>query len=128
MAGGVAFRLSGLPVVSSNSFALALLSFVAALIFVRIIHACALRSKHVMARGLEYQPIVYVGKISYGIYVYHNFVEELSPKFFQVLGLAFPVSFIPKFVLLTAITLLLSSLSWHAIEKPINALKNRHSG
>jgi peptidoglycan/LPS O-acetylase OafA/YrhL len=68
----------------------------------------------------------YVGKISYGIYVYHFNVpglvrEKLAPK----LGLTLPTAPWARFPILVAITLVVASLSWYLCERPLNALKSR---
>ncbi len=74
----------------------------------------------------------YLGRISYGIYVYHNFVYnyyhkiEGSPiiKFFNT----FPqIEHTPalRFIFLFVVTICIASVSWFIIEKPINALKDK---
>ncbi len=74
----------------------------------------------------------YLGRISYGIYVYHNFVYnyyhkiEGNPvtKFF----IQFPeIEKTPslRFAFLFVITVTVASISWYVIEKPINALKDK---
>lgn len=79
---------------------------------------------------------VYIGKVSYGIYVYHQFIyneyyfpsdhplhlifnqiDQISPALLQNVGF--------KFGLLYVLTLLVASLSWYLLEKPINQLKDR---
>ena len=70
--------------------------------------------------------VQYLGKISYGIYVYHSFtpilvlhianlIPSLSPLTSGVLGLAAN----------TTLSILIAALSWHFFESPINRLKNR---
>lgn len=61
--------------------------------------------------GLEVAPVRYMGRISYGIYLYHLFIFGLIPG---LGGLGW-----------VAATLVLSALSWELLEKPINNLK-RH--
>ena len=72
---------------------------------------------------LEAGPITYLGKISYGVYVYHLLLRDVMRLDFA------PGGVVPKeileFVIYGAGTIVLASLSWFAIERPINRLKNR---
>ncbi|MCU7817014.1 MAG: acyltransferase [Candidatus Thiodiazotropha sp. (ex Rostrolucina anterorostrata)] len=75
---------------------------------------------------LTARPVVYLGKISYGAYVYHLFMLSLVPALFQSLGLEFwELPALLRFVVLTTATIVVASLSWFGFEKPINGLK-RH--
>lgn len=127
MAVALGLRASGLPVVSANETVLVPFSFVGALIWARVIHACSKGTATWAGRVLAWRPMVYIGQISYGIYVLHNFVEDLAPPALATLGLDWPRSSLPNFVLLTALTVALAALSWTLIEKPINSLKQRWS-
>lgn len=73
---------------------------------------------------LENRVISYLGKISYGVYVYHHFM----PYFFGRLG--YNISghsiLLNSFFYLIA-TIIISALSWHFFEYPINKLKERFS-
>jgi peptidoglycan/LPS O-acetylase OafA/YrhL len=75
--------------------------------------------------ALRWKPAAFVGKISYGIYVYHLFVPGLL--LFLAGGRLNSVSETgwPATGAAIAATLALSSLSWFVIEKPINQLKER---
>jgi peptidoglycan/LPS O-acetylase OafA/YrhL len=78
--------------------------------------------------GLRWTPLVYLGKISYGLYVYHHFFTYLDFK--PVLGAAglppeWANSLAVRFPLQFAFTLLLAAASWHFFESPLNDLK-RH--
>jgi peptidoglycan/LPS O-acetylase OafA/YrhL len=65
----LAMRFSQLPGLSSGQVILVPFCFVGSLVWVRVIHACANGSRSWAGRLLEWRPLVYVGKISYGIYV-----------------------------------------------------------
>ena len=87
---------------------------------------------------LENRISQYLGQISYGLYLFHNLVfnyyhtQPTSPTL-QVWHKA--VSLVPilnstpaiQLVYFYMLTVLISMLSWHLIEKPINALKARFS-
>lgn len=85
---------------------------------------------------LECTPIVFIGKISYGIYLFHNYVfnyyhtppDHPVVKIVQKLGQYthwFELSWWPGFFLYYAITVAMATCSWYLIEQPINDLK-RH--
>jgi peptidoglycan/LPS O-acetylase OafA/YrhL len=80
----------------------------------------------------------YLGKISYGLYVYHNFIYNhyhtqaghptmrLLHKFQSWLpGIAHTLTFQMAFFFV--LTAGLAALSWHMIENPINSLKDRYA-
>jgi peptidoglycan/LPS O-acetylase OafA/YrhL len=71
-------------------------------------------------RILENKVIIYLGKISYGIYVYHHFM----PYIFEKAGVDQRIpSIAAKAALYFVGTVCISALSWHLFEKPINGLK-----
>jgi peptidoglycan/LPS O-acetylase OafA/YrhL len=74
-------------------------------------------------RLLELRSIVYLGRISYGIYAYHLFVPWALRKGFHLFGAEFPARGASQFVLASAVTVLLAMASWHFMESPINRLK-----
>lgn len=70
----------------------------------------------------EFPIFIYLGKISYGIYLYHYFVPALYaylPKKVFFLSTYNGINFFIYFLT----TVLLSSLSWYMLERPLNALK-----
>jgi len=89
----------------------------------------------ILGKFLTFQPVEYLGKISYGIYLYHNFIFNIyhnqGNTLFGFLDNRFGLSqiflfqnqfllFLFNFILLT----ILAFLSWNLIEKPFNKLKN----
>jgi len=78
--------------------------------------------------------LIYLGKISYGSYIFHAFTPELGRPVLRVIrgaigndALAAMVMPHVRFVVLCAITLTLAALSWKLIEQPFNAMKTRYS-
>lgn len=71
-------------------------------------------------RFMEFRPILYVGRISYGLYLYHPFMGLLALWVLLQFGLesGFAVA-----ALSLALTIGVASVSWHFLEKPINDLK-----
>ncbi|NIJ52070.1 acyltransferase family protein [Dyadobacter arcticus] len=91
-----------------------------------------------MAYFLENPVSIYLGKISYGLYLYHNFVYNhfhsgpmhLTVRLFRKIYQYIPelrgsVAF--EALIVAALTILVASLSWLFFEKPINALKDKYA-
>lgn len=69
-------------------------------------------------RGLlEFGPLVWLGRISYGVYLWHYPVFKAA----SVLSLGWPL----KLSIATAATLLVSSLSYYLLERPALSLKKK---
>ena len=73
----------------------------------------------VMGFILNSKPLQYIGKISYGIYLFHNFVPGM------LLGLEFPQNKDLRFVMYIVVTVAIASISWYIFESPILKLKSR---
>ncbi|MCJ2176977.1 acyltransferase family protein [Novosphingobium album (ex Hu et al. 2023)] len=67
----------------------------------------------------------YLGKISYGIYLYHMFVRVLLQEFSYPLAPSLMTVGFHMFAVGTLLTVALASLSWYVLEAPMNRLK-RH--
>jgi peptidoglycan/LPS O-acetylase OafA/YrhL len=71
-------------------------------------------------RVLASPQLVYLGRISYGLYLLHKPI----PMLFKKCGIGLDgVPPVANFVLYTGIAVLIASLSWYLFEGPINALK-----
>ncbi len=79
----------------------------------------------VAGRMLAVKPLVYFGKISYGVYVYHLFTPLILQTVFASQGWLYPENPVLKFVLCFIVTLVLAAASWHGMEKPILSLKSK---
>lgn len=73
---------------------------------------------------LENKSVLYLGKISYGMYLYHNFIGIL---YFSGLNQYFPSfkSDFDLFALYFILLVIISTLSWYLIERPILSIKKR---
>jgi peptidoglycan/LPS O-acetylase OafA/YrhL len=81
-----------------------------------------------IGRALGARPLVAIGTISYGIYVYHMVIAGLVPIVATRFGLpiAFPGQFgWTRFVWMVATTIPVAALSWRWFERPLNDLKSR---
>lgn len=93
-----------------------------ALMFTWVIAQTSIGFKGIIGQILESKLMVYLGKISYGLYVIHNFMPALVWKTFHLFGITLeskPVSII----LSTIGTIVLASVSWQFFERPINNFK-----
>lgn len=61
----------------------------------------------------------YFGKISYSMYIFHNFM----PMIYESLKLPSALNIYAKFLIQVIMLSLISTVSWYLIEKPINDLK-----
>ena len=72
----------------------------------------------VLGRIVGNRVVVYLGRISYGLYVYHNILGHAVG---HILGATTPLWVL--FSVNLAATIITSVLSWHLVEFPINRLK-----
>lgn len=70
--------------------------------------------------------ILFLGRISYGIYLYHLFVPDLVRYAFFRSGLEMPGEGL-RWMMYSLLTLGICVFSWYAVEQPINRLKERFS-
>ncbi len=72
---------------------------------------------------LGWKPLASVGRITYGIYVYHFFLPVAYAYVFPILGQAPPAKGMFNLLLSAAISVLVAALSWRFFESPVNGLK-----
>jgi peptidoglycan/LPS O-acetylase OafA/YrhL len=73
-----------------------------------------------LLRLLTLAPLVYLGRISYGLYVFHNFCRGVDAPLVEALPW---LGVVPGPVLTLAVVVSLAMLSWHLFEAPVNRLK-----
>ena len=106
-----------------SSFVFVLFDLALAMVFCWVVFAASVGFRGWVGAILRWRPLRYLGKISYGVYVYHPLVpavlEYLAPR----LGLRYELFSFSGFLVSVAVTVLVSALSWHVMERPVNDLK-----
>jgi len=122
----VALNWVGIPHIDDSIavfLGVALAPLSASMFFLWLIDRAARGFNGLIGLTLEFPPLVYLGKISYGIYVYHLLVHYALAQISTYLGLPLIDLVGIKFIVNTVITIIVAILSWQFLEKPINALK-----
>jgi peptidoglycan/LPS O-acetylase OafA/YrhL len=94
-----------------------------AVFFAWLVYAASRGFGGIPGRVLSAAPLVFVGRISYGVYVYHPLVPPSVKFLIGRLGIVLPTGRWEVAFLYTALTLIVAAISWYLLERPINALK-----
>jgi peptidoglycan/LPS O-acetylase OafA/YrhL len=90
---------------------------------VMLVGCCSSGLKGPFGRMLELQPIMAIGRISYGIYLFHPIVLSLIVKAQPWIPMNVSEQGPARFVIGSMATLIIASISWAIFEKPLNNLK-----
>ncbi len=90
---------------------------------VMLVGCCSSGLRGAFGRALELPPIVAIGRVSYGVYLFHPIVLSLIVKAQPWIPVNVSEQGPGRFVIGTAATLMVASISWLAFEKPLNQLK-----
>lgn len=90
--------------------------------FVWFIAVLSTQTSGTLSRLLAARPLVYLGSVSYGVYLYHLLMLYYIVQ--SKHGPQLPLGLVTFIATWTA-SVLLACLSWHLIEKPANAFKAR---
>lgn len=90
-----------------------------------IVFICSSETRFFLNPLLQLKPLQYVGKISYGVYLYHKLVPFFTRYTAGKAGIHLPDNKIFQFVMFTVIALTVASLSWKFIEQPLLRVKER---
>jgi peptidoglycan/LPS O-acetylase OafA/YrhL len=74
---------------------------------------------------LSRPPLVYIGQISLGIYLYHVLINILVGPRLDAIGVGWASHNLMHVLILSALSVGAASLSWHLMEKPLARLKPR---
>lgn len=99
------------------------LDFGVSLLSAFVVAGAARGSAGLAGRLLSASPVRAVGRISYGLYVYHGFTPYLLGRYVPgFTGMEWPV----RALWLTAATAVIAVVSWHLLEQPFLRLKSNH--
>ena len=95
-------------------------------VFFASIVSLAIFNGGLLARFLQNKGLMFIGKISYGIYLYHFPIFILMPKLAQYFGVEIfaEKSWVADLIKL-ALTFIIAIISWNLIELPFLSLKER---
>ena len=74
---------------------------------------------------LEFTPLIYLGRISYGLYLYHLFMPSVVGPLSRRLGIDYWDGGLLNLALSSGAALIVAALSWHLLEAPISNLRHR---
>ena len=96
------------------------------LLFAAVVGGASAASMPRAYRFLEWAPMVFLGRISYGIYVYHfNVPGLLRDVLLPRLGLALPEADLTRFALYAGVSIVVAAASFYTWERWFNRLKDR---
>jgi peptidoglycan/LPS O-acetylase OafA/YrhL len=96
--------------------------FALAFLFVWLVSRAAYSFSGPVGALLEWKPINYLGKISYGVYVLHAFMPVVLFYGLRWTHLSIDNQ-LARFLVLSAMSIAAAAVSWHFLERPINNLK-----
>ena len=95
-----------------------------------VVYSASVGFQGPFGRMLESAPLNYLGRISYGLYIFHNFAGSMCLHLLTLIGnpaWLLKCYNVPVFRILvwSSVTIGLAAYSWHRFEKPINDLKRK---
>ena len=81
-----------------------------------------------LRRGLSWRPVVWVGMVSYGVYLWHRVVIDALGKWHIPTDVARALQVSPGVIYLLfviVLTLIVAGISWHLIERPALRIAHR---
>jgi peptidoglycan/LPS O-acetylase OafA/YrhL len=111
---------------SAGDFAYtALFDTAVALLFGSVVAGASSGIGGLVGRLLDQRWLQYCGRLAYGLYVYHLLLSEPVYAAGTALGVSWSHGEPIYFAAASIATFIVAALSWHLLEEPINALKDR---
>lgn len=79
-----------------------------------------------IARALSCRPLVFVGTVSYGIFIFHSLVGILTLNILAFMGTSDALPGLAKIVLCLLASIAVATASYHFLERPINQAVRRY--
>jgi peptidoglycan/LPS O-acetylase OafA/YrhL len=98
-----------------------------AVFYMWLINRAAEGFSGLIGKVLELKHLVFIGKISYGLYLYHYFMNPLVSKTFLYFDLSNKIPISLEIIIKFIVTFAIAILSWFLIERPINSFKHQFS-
>ena len=98
--------------------------FVIQTLFAAVVGACVIREKHPLTWLFSRRPIVYIGSISYGLYMLHMLCKNLVVKLLAKSEL--PTTGVEVFILTCVLTTVVAGLSFKYYESYFLKLNRKH--
>ena len=96
-----------------------------ALMSLSLVYLATTRGTSLIRRFLELPPLRFLGRISYGIYLYHLFLIAIGRWVARTYEMEELRRGHTMFLLYGAISIVLATISWYALEAPISRQKKR---
>lgn len=77
-----------------------------------------------VGKAASFGPLRYIGRISYGIYVIHNFLPHILEKP-EVVAFTGELSRAQSGMIVIPLSFILPMLSWHLMERPIDPCRSK---
>jgi peptidoglycan/LPS O-acetylase OafA/YrhL len=97
----------------------------AAAFFAWVIYTASRGFTGITGKILAAAPLVFIGKISYGIYVFHPYVPAVMSRLARHFGIVLPIEGWIAAISYSSLTVVVATVSWYAFERPINRLKRK---
>lgn len=112
---------------NENFFWVSFHSIVGSTIFVFIIAKASNGFKGLGKQIFENPALIYLGKISYASYIFHELIPQFSTWICKTVKIEEPQLLGVRFLVYFIITIVLASISWFFLEKPISRIKTKFS-
>lgn len=99
-------------------------NYIIHLLFVLLVGSCVIRENHLIGQLLALKPLVYIGSISYGMYMFHMLCKNVVVKTLGVIK--WSALGMEVFILTCLLSIVVASASYRYFESYFLMLKRRH--